>query len=251
MENNESKFSEILEDIKYRARLQGGYISKEDVEASFESMDLSKEQFELVFDYLKNNHIGIDNPLDEEEYISQGEINVLKEYENDLAGLVPLTDGELRAYTMAAMNNEADSYDKLIGHYLPKVIDIAKLYSSYGVGVEDLIGEGNLALAEGVKMAGAMENIDEVEGMLVKLIMDAMERLINETEEEKTKDLKMADKANAVLDKAKTLYEELGRKLTVEELSELGNISEKRIMEAIRLSSNNIEYIEYQEDMNV
>ena len=48
MENNESKFSEILEDIKYRARLQGGYISKEDVEASFESMDLSNLQKKFI-----------------------------------------------------------------------------------------------------------------------------------------------------------------------------------------------------------
>ena len=82
-------------------------------------------------------------------------------------------------------NHETDAKKRLIEIYLPQVIEISKLYTGQGVYIEDLVGEGNLALAQGVTMLGCLEHAKEAEGMLMKMVMDAMEELIQEDLTEK------------------------------------------------------------------
>ena len=125
-----------------------------------------------------------------------------------------------------------------------KVVEIAKLYSGQGVFLEDLIGEGNVALTIGVTMLGCLEHAKEAEGMLGKMIMDAMEDYINENMAEEDKDKKVLSKVKKVARKAKELSEELRRKVTVEELSAETGMSENAIREAMQLSGYTIEEIE-------
>lgn len=132
----------------------------------------------------------------------------------------------------------------MINLFLPQVVDIAKLYSGQGVLLEDLIGEGNVALAAGVEMLGCLEAPEEVEGMLGKMIMDAMENYIAENSEAKKADMQVVDKVNRISDQAKELAESLQRKITVEELAAETGIDEEEIKEAIKFSGNKIEYFE-------
>lgn len=244
MENNEAKFARILEEVKYTGRIQGGYISKDDVIHAFEDMDLNEDQLNMVFEYLKTNQIGLDKPMNESEYLSDTEVDILAQYKEELSLNEPVGEGKKEALVMAAMNNDSSAYPELIGYYLPKVLEIAKLYANQGVFLEDLIGEGNLAVAEGVTMLGAMEKPSEADGMIIKLIMDAMEGIIGDTFKEQSEDRKLADKVNTVSDKARELSEELGRKVSVEELAESSGLSKKAIMNALSVSGLNIEYIE-------
>ena len=87
MVNDELRFTEILEDVKFSARSNGGYIKEEDVREAFEELDLSKEQFSMVFDYLRKNNIGIGEPLSDEEYLNPEERNILEEYDRELGAL--------------------------------------------------------------------------------------------------------------------------------------------------------------------
>jgi len=128
--------------------------------------------------------------------------------------------------------------------YLPKVVEIAKLYAGQGVFVEDLIGEGNVALSMGVTMLGCLEKKEEAEGMLMKMVMDAMEDFISDSMEETQKDNKVLKKVNQVAEKARELSEELRRKVTVEELCTETGLSEKAVRDAMRLSGYTIEDIE-------
>ncbi len=93
-------------------------------------------------------------------------------------------------------------------------------------------------------MLGALEHASEAQGMLARLIMDAMEDYIAANMDEEKKDKKIADKVNKVADAAKTLYEELRRKVTVEELMVETGFSRKAIEDAIRVSGYKIETIE-------
>lgn len=250
MENNEGKFAKILEDIKYTARTQGGFISEEDIKESFEELKLSEEQLKMVFDYLIANNIGINEPLETDEILSSSEISILDEYKAELENIDVVSESEKDAYVMAAMNNDSSAFEKVISFYLSKVLEISKLYVSQGVSLEDLIGEGNLALAEGVSMLGALESPNEADGMLIKMIMDAMERIISETNSENISDQKILDKVNKVADEANKLFNELGRKVTVDELVENTKLSRKAVLDAIKFSGNNIEDIEYNGDLN-
>ena len=154
---------------------------------------------------------------------------------------------EFNAYTILKIRsiNATEHIDiNIINFFLPQVVDIAKLYSGQGVLLEDLIGEGNVALATGVEMLGCLEDPEEVDGMLGKMIMDAMEDYISENTEAKKADLKVVDKVNHISDQAKELAESLQRKITIEELAEETGIDEEEIREAIKFSGNKIEFFE-------
>ena len=242
--NQEVLFARTLEEVKKQAKEQQNCISEQQVRDAFEQLHLSEEQFSLVFDYLKKHKIGIDEPVDLDEYLSDEEMNYLEEYKKELAMLEEVSEGEKEATILSAMAGERDAQKKLISLYLPQVVEVSKLYSGQGVFLEDLIGEGNVALSMGVAMLGCLEHAKEAEGMLMKMIMDAMENCINENMQEADKDQKVVDRVNKVADKARELAAELHRKVTVEELAGESGMSEKTIREAMRMSGFAIEDLE-------
>lgn len=248
MDLNPEQFAKILEEIKYSARMAGGVISESDIRAAFEGNELSDEQFALITGYLKENNIGIGEPLSDSEFLSSSEIDILDEYRSELELLPKIEDGEKRALVMAAMNNDRDAQNKLVGFYLPKVLEISKLYSGQGARLEDLIGEGNLSVVEGVSMLGAMESPDEADGMIAKLIMDSMEEFISQSFKMTEADDKITAKVNKVSEEAHKLAEELGRSVTVDELVENTTLSKKAVMDAIELTANKIEDIELKDN---
>lgn len=242
--NQELLFAKALEQIKKQAKEQGNFIEKEQVEAVFSELSLSKQQFELVYDYLQKHKIGIGAPVDLDEYLSREEVDYLEEYKKELALLETFSQGEKEAFTLSAMAGEVSAQEKLIHIYLPQVVEIAKLYSGQGVFLEDLIGEGNVALTLGVTMLGCLEHAAEAEGMLGKMIMDAMEDYIRENMEEEKKDKRALEKVRKVAKAAKELSDELHRKVTVAEISQETGLSEKAILDAMRLSGYTIGEIE-------
>ncbi|MDE7404063.1 MAG: hypothetical protein K2M81_03045 [Lachnospiraceae bacterium] len=242
--NQEVLFARTLEAVKKQAKEQQNCISEQQVRDAFEQLHLSEEQFSLVFDYLKKHKIGIDEPVDLDAYLSDEEMDYLEEYKKELAMLEEVSEGEKEATILSAMAGERDAQKKLISIYLPQVVEVSKLYSGQGVFLEDLIGEGNVALSMGVAMLGCLEHAKEAEGMLMKMIMDAMENCINENMQEADKDQKVVDRVNKVADKARELAAELHRKVAVEELAEESGMSEKTIREAMRMSGFAIEDLE-------
>lgn len=241
-------FAKTLEKVKQQAREQGSCISEEQVREAFRELELSDTQLQMVFDYLKKQKIGIDEPVDADEYLTDTERSYLQDYLEEIAALPVYSPGEIEGYTIAAMAGEADAQAKLVEAYLKDVTDIAKLYTGQGVLLEDLIGEGNLALTFGVGMLGSLEKPEEAQGMLGKLIMDAMERHIQETASNEKTDRRVAGKVNQVAEKAKELAEELHRKVTPEELAAETGLSVKGIRDAMRMSGFKIEDLAYAEE---
>ncbi len=239
----EAEFTETLEKIKKKARAGQNFITKAEIEEAFSALSLSAEQMEMVYAYLRENKISIDEPADMDACLEEEERNYLDAYLETLKGLPTVTEGEREAITLSAMAGDRDAVEKLTQLMLPEVPQIARLYTGQGVGLEDLIGEGNLALSLGVTMLGALEHADEAQGMLGRMIMDAMEDCIAENAAEGKKDQKIADKVNKVADAANALREELRRAVTVEELMEESGLSRKAIEDAIRISGGKIESI--------
>ena len=242
--NQELEFAKKIEEIRETAALQGNVLTSKQVEEAFAQIGMSSQQLGPVYDYLKTKKIGIDEKIDPDEFLTEEEIDYVSMYTESLADLPVLNDGEKRALYMAAMNGENQAKKRLIEHMLSDVVDLAKLYTGQGVFIEDLIGEGNVAITLGVEMLGALEDPDEVPGMLAKLAMDAMEELISEEAGNKKADDKLVDKVNKVADAARELASDLGRKVTVEELVAEGKLSRKMIEDAIRISGKKIEDIE-------
>lgn len=242
--NREVLFAQTLEQVRKTAKEQGNCISKEQVEEAFAALNLDEEKLNLVFDYLKQHKVGIGEPVNLNDYLSEEEVDYLEGYLKQMEELPEAASGEQEAVTLSAMAGDTDAQNRLIQIFLPNVVEIAKLYTGQGVLLEDLIGEGNVALSMGVTMLGALDNASEAQGMLGKMIMDAMEEYIAENADEVEKDRKIADKVNKVADKANELAQDLKRKVTVEELMSETGMSRKSIMDAMRISADKIEAIQ-------
>ena len=244
MDKEQLLSAQTLEQLKETARLQENMLTSEQIQEAFEAMSLGEAQMALIHEYLQKNNIGIDEPGKVDENLTDEDVNYLNIYLDELKELSVVSDGEKRAVMMSAMAQDVTACNKLVEIFLPQVVEIAKLYAGQGALVEDLIGEGNVALATAVTMLDCVESIDEVEGFLGKMIMDAMQDYIGEDSDSKSVDEQILEKVNRIYEKAKEMAEELLRKVTVAELAKEMEIEEEEIYEAIRLSANHMDYIE-------
>lgn len=242
--NKEVLFAQTLEKVRGLAKEQGNCVSEEQVREAFADLELNNDQLQMVFDYLVKHKVGIGEPVNPDDYLTEEEKDYLQEYLDEIAALPQYTKGEKEAYTISAMAGDVAAQAKVIEMYLGDVAEIAKLYAGQGVFLEDLIGEGNVALSFSVGMLGSLETAEEAEGMLGKAIMDAMEEYIQENAANVKMDQSVVDKVNKVMEKAKELSEDLQRKVTVEELAKETKMSKKYIQDAVRMSGFRIEYIE-------
>ena len=229
----EQIFAKTLEELSALAKEQGNMLSEEQVTEAFDKakLNLGEPQLEMIFAYLKNKKIGIGQPADPFDYMTREEIDYLEEYLKAVQAGADVTDGVKEAVLLSAMAGDADAKHRMIEIFLPQVAEIAKLYAGQGVFLEDLIGEGNVALTMAAEMLDCAQNAKEAEGTIASMIMEAMENYISEN-------------ANDILEKAEELSKELGRKVTVEELSEETGISEEKIRDAARITADHIEFLE-------
>ncbi|SDA64680.1 RNA polymerase primary sigma factor [Butyrivibrio sp. INlla18] len=242
IDNKEKEFAEILKQVTRFARENKNVISSEQVKEAFSELDFDDKQFEMVFEYLKNHKISVDGEaVDTDEGLSTEEKNYLQDYIESLEALPKYTDGEKKAISMSAIAGDKDAQSKLIEMYLPLVVDVARMYSDQGVFLEDLIGEGNVALTKGVTMLDAVGEPEEVESFLYKLMLDAMENIIQENLAEDAGSQKVLKLVQEVADKAAELAEDLRRKVTVAELMQETGWDEDKIRSAIKFSGDNIE----------
>ena len=249
LENKEKEFAQILKLVTRTARENRNVISRQEVIDAFSELELDESQMAMVFDYLEKHKVGIDAPAEiEDDDLTEEEISYLDEYLEELKDLPLLTDGEKRAVSMAAIAGDKEAQQKLISNYLPLVVDVARMYTEQGVFLEDLIGEGNVALTRGVTMLDAVGEPDEVESFLYKMMLDAMEAVIEDNLAEDAGQQKVLKLVQEVADKAKELSEDLRRKVTVTELMEETGWDEDKIRTAIKFSGDNIEDLDSGEE---
>ena len=72
--NKEILFAQTLEQVRKTAKEQGNCISEEQVKDAFAELDLSGEQLQMVFDYLLKHKIGIGQPMDPDEFLTDEEL---------------------------------------------------------------------------------------------------------------------------------------------------------------------------------
>ena len=242
---DQTLFVNRIEELVRVGREQGGKVSKDQVEEAAMELNLPVSGLNAVYDYLRSKKIGVEEYIDIEETLSEEDRNYLEMYIEELKELTDYSEGEKEAHYISAMAGHLESQTKVIEIMLPQVVDIARLYSDQGVPIEDLIGEGNVALSAGVTMLGALESGKEVPGALASMVMNAMEQLIAEESDIHKSDEKIVSKVNKVADAARDLAEGYGRKVTIEELMEETKFSRKTIEDAIRFSGKKIEDIDY------
>lgn len=240
----EALFAGRLAELRELAKEQENFLTEEQVKEAFADFNLEEEKLDMVHDYLQRNGIGVGEPFDADANLSREEKDYLKLYLEEISGLAIVSNEEREAIFRAAMAGKEEAQGRLLELMLPQVADMARLYAGQGVLLEDLIGEGNVAAAVGVRMLGTAQDAAQAESLLARKIMEAMESHVAENAAESKKDRRIAEKVNKVADAARELAGDYGRKVTVEELAAEGSLSIKAIEEAVRISGGKIEDLE-------
>ncbi len=232
-----SKLGEILE----IANRKENRIKREEVEEFFEVDNLSKEQMELVFDYLLSQKIavvgykkegGVVKNSEQDEPYSMEEEKYLKAYLSDLSSIPAEKEGELTELYEKVLVGDAIAKARVTEIYLSKVVEIGKELRNTQVFIGDLIQEGNVSLMVALEAAETIQGIEE---FLDGEIRQGMQMLIEETVELKNRGQKMVERVEHLDSEITKLKEDQGREITIEELALHMEIDESEIMEILKL----------------
>ncbi len=247
--NEQELFLNKINEITCLAYDQENVIFEDQLYNIFPEVKDDKEKLDIIKSFLNEKKIGLNKKLELDELITEDEKNYLDFYLEELKEIEELSKGEREGYLLSAMAGDEDSKLKIINDSLKNVVDISRLYAGQGVLLEDLIGEGNLALISAIDLIGSCENASDAESLLSSKVMDAMQDLIADNMDETSFDEKLLKKVEKVSKAAKELSEAYRRKVTVDELALESKLSRKYIIEALKLTANKIEEIEIPEEL--
>ena len=243
---DKAEFLKKLNDLVAVVREKGNQITVDEVKTYFSGMDLNEEQIELVFDYLLaqkvvvKGYIKMDMPVSDEAQLvlTEDEEAYLKEYQEDLKAFNPVTEQEREELFKKMIKGDSHAKNRIVEMYLKDVIEIAKGMYHPEIFLGDLIQEGNVGLILGTEMVTDTETAHQT---ITEQIRQSIQMLIEEHTELSSRDKKMVEKVEMLDESIKTLTEELGRKVTIDELAIYMGMTEDEIDDILKLTGEETE----------
>ena len=243
---DKAEFLKKLNDLVAVVREKGNQITVDEVKTYFSGMDLNEEQIELVFDYLLaqkvvvKGYIKMDMPTTEETQLvlTEDEEAYLKEYQEDLKAFKAVTEQEREELFAKMIKGDSHAKNRIVENYLQDVIGIAKEMYHPEIFLGDLIQEGNVGLILGTEMVTDAETAHQT---ITEQIRQSIQMLIEEHTELSSRDKKMVEKVAMLDESIKTLTEELGRKVTIDELAVYMGMTEDEIDDILKLTGEETE----------
>ena len=132
--------------------------------------------------------------------------------------------------------NEETPEEVRMAYYLPKVVEEAVRLHHPEVFIGDMIQEGNIALMVALKEIPKEKDEEEI---LEQVRAGMMASLESQTEV-KRRDHKMVEKVTELDEAIKSMKEEYGRKVSVDEVAERLGISEDEIEDILKLAGEEV-----------
>lgn len=256
----------MAEKMEFRSKLSGilelavehDYkLTCDQVEKYFEEDQLNKEQMELVFDYLLAQKVAVKGYVktggstssteEKPEVLTADEEAYLAEYLTDLEAIRGAREGELVELYRAISKGDTLAKSRLTEIYLKRIVEIGKDMNHPEIFLGDIIQEGNVSLMIALESFPAVDgmNEDEMQEMVLSYIeaevRQGIQMLIEETGELKGRDQKMVEQVTNLDENITKLTEELGRKVTIDELALYTELSEEEILEILKLTGEEVE----------
>ena len=122
--NQELLFAKTVEEVKELALSQNRVISKEQLEEAFGKIGMKPEELAPIYEYLKQKKIGIGQPVDPDEYLTEEDVDFLSEYMEEIKQMPVLSEGQKEAYYISAMAGDRNGKTKTIEILLPDIIHL-------------------------------------------------------------------------------------------------------------------------------
>ena len=200
------------------------------MEKYFEEDGLSQEQMNLVCDYLLSMKMVVigykqaggtvkEAENEEQQPLSPDEQKYVEEYLRSLGDMNEETPEEVR-----------------MAYYLPKVVEEAVRLHHPEVFIGDMIQEGNIVLMLALKEIRKEKDEEEI----LEQIRAGMLASLESQTEVKRRDHKMVEKVTELDETIKSMKEEYGRKVSVDEVADRLGISEDEIEDILKLAGEEV-----------
>ena len=237
-------FQKRLEDLGELAKINKNRLSTDAVKTFLKDMDLTEEQYNLVFAYLASKMITVEGYVSVARDGKNGTLDLteeeqtfLNQYEEDLSYLKILEeDALLELCREVEESGDGDAKAHLTEQLLPEVVETAKHYAGRGLPIGDLIQEGNVGLMLALETLGLRGEDVAALDYLKQEIEKAVSEALEDQQTEKSAGELIADRLNELSDGIKELSGELERQVSVEELSAFMDMPVEEIEDLLKLA---------------
>lgn len=238
------QFQEKLSGILNLAKEQNMRLMKEDIEQYFEEDGLSDQQMELVYDYLLSQKVvvkgyvqkgGVVIAAEEVPALSEEDKAYLAEYMSELETVGAVAAEEKARLFEQAVAGDSIARSRLIELFLPRVAQLAGEMIHPDVFIGDMIQEGNVSLML------ALDNLtsaEEAESEIEAELRQGMQAVIAEQTDVVRRDNSVVKKVRELNEKITELTENLGRKVTIDELALYTGLEEEEIEDIMKLTDS-------------
>ena len=243
---NREEFQQKLADLGEEAAKKRNRLTGEQVRNFFNSMELSEEQYELIFSYLASCQIVVEGyvPAEREEEkekqelpLTEEEKGFLKSYQAELERLEYLEEEELlKLCRQVEETGDGFAKAKLTEQLLPEVLRLAHDFRGREVLLGDLVQEGNIGLMLAMENIGLREPGSSPLQYLRQEICHAIAQAVEDDKAEKEAGSLIAERLNHLRDEIKKLADELERKVSVEELAMYLEMPAEEVEDLLKLA---------------
>ena len=264
---NKIIFREMLSELRELADKQDNHLTKEEVKQFFSESAMNEEQVELVCEYLVGRKIKVDgyeagskvqktdgkqvgentaeeNTADspkvrmgkkEEEYDYP---DFLGMYLEEVAEIRRISDREEERLFLEAAGGDLLAKSALAKQYLETVYELAMTYVASELPVEDLVQEGNIGLLLTLESLEPKASLEEYRKAIFSGIQNAMEEALEISQDTKEMDEEIAGRVNHLNEAILNLEEDLGHKVSPEELSAYLEMPLEEIHDILRMAGD-------------
>lgn len=262
--DNVQEFMDLVRSLLSVARKQGMVVSKSQCAEKLGEYYASEDKKPILDTYLQEQGISVceDDELDHkissleefEKDLSKMDEDYVRDYLEDLEYIEVLSREQLVDLSKKALEGEEQAIEQLTLHYLKDVVSLTKLYSNQGVLIQDLIGEGNVALMKSMKLLSVVESPEEIEGFVISFVMKELERFVYEEQDASLQVKSIASRLSDILECIQKLKELTIGEIKSEDIMNELSLTQNEVDEALELSGMSLEQLikieHIQEDHN-
>ncbi len=248
------EFQQKLVELLVKAENQDKNLKNEEILEIFGMNQLSADQLQSLYEYLRIQGIRIEGmelkkmdisadleqEKDEKEEretqlvpLESEDEECLRDYRAYLEMTVEEKEGERGQLLIAYAGGDADARERLAQLYLPYLLDTARKMYRKGIYIGDLIQEGNMSL-----LTASVEEMPErqADQWMKEQIRKGMEIWLEEQREQKLRDDSMVEKVKKLEAAIRELSDDEDQKFTIEELSAYLDMDEEEIRAVLSLT---------------
>ncbi len=244
MQEKES-FLEALRELERLAKSRDGRLEAEAVRDYLGQFAITEEQKDAVYEYLRGQGVQVEGwtrgpilPEDREwteEDLGEEDRPAYREWMQMLEQ-IPAAEEKERQMLLDAFLESGKYRARIVELYQEWAVRTARAYAGRGILLEDLIQEANIGLMMAVDSLSLREETITEDEYIRAGIEGALRQLLEEEENAKEKDNQILRRMNHIGDGIRILSEELGRKVTLEEITEYLDMPSDEVKDLLKLT---------------